>query len=125
MLLHHAAVFVFWISGALLFYTFIGYGLLMSLLASSRRKATPISTGDAPPPLVDVVLVACNEEKNISSRLRNLLASSYPVDKLRIILVSDGSTDGTVAAARALNEARIEVIECPQRSGKAPGLNLA
>lgn len=125
MLFHDLAALLFWISCALLFYTFVGYGLLISVLARLRPAVVPPSSANPVFPSVCVVLVACNEEKRIAERLRNLLASEYPADQLRILLVSDGSTDGTVAEARALQDGRIEVIERAERSGKAAGLNLA
>lgn len=129
MQLRHAVEFVFWASGALLFYTFVGYGLLISILARLRQRSRDRAGADTQErafcPSVCVVLVACNEEKFIADRLRNLLASQYPADKLRILFVSDGSTDGTVAQARSLQEPRIEILEQLERSGKAAGLNLA
>ncbi|MEZ0257206.1 MAG: glycosyltransferase family 2 protein [Chthoniobacter sp.] len=121
--------FVFWGSCGLLFYTFAGYGLLISALARLRQRSGNRVKADeresASYPSVCVVLVACNEEAFITDRLRNLLASQYPPDKLRILLVSDGSTDGTAAQARCLQDARIEILEQRERSGKAAGLNLA
>jgi cellulose synthase/poly-beta-1,6-N-acetylglucosamine synthase-like glycosyltransferase len=122
---HHATCFVFWISGALLFYTFLGYGVLISLLARGRGARPPLVETDLSPPSICVVLVAWNEEKNIAGRLRNLLASDYPTGKLRILLVSDGSTDATISQARDLRDDRLEIIERPERTGKAAGLNLA
>jgi cellulose synthase/poly-beta-1,6-N-acetylglucosamine synthase-like glycosyltransferase len=125
MPVHDAALFIFWISGALLFHTFLGYGLLISACARWRPRAPFPPVQDAPPPAVDIVLVACNEEKVIEGRLRNLLAAQYPPEKLRIFLISDGSTDATVDRARELGDARIEIVERAQRAGKAAGLNLA
>ncbi len=40
-------------------------------------------------------------------------------------MISDGSTDATVERARGLRETRVEIVERPQRAGKAAGLNLA
>jgi cellulose synthase/poly-beta-1,6-N-acetylglucosamine synthase-like glycosyltransferase len=119
------AAFIFWGSCALLFYTFVGYGLLISALGRWRRKTLSSSATETPPPSVCVVLVASNEEKQIGERLRNLLTAQYPADQLRVLLVSDGSTDGTATNARALQDPQIEIVERPQRAGKASGLNLA
>ncbi|MEI9896301.1 MAG: hypothetical protein WDN28_21165 [Chthoniobacter sp.] len=94
---HPVAAFTFWISCGLLFYTFAGYGWLISILARWRPKASSSREASAPPPSVSVVLVACNEETHIAGRLRNLLAAQYPPEKLGILLVSDGSTDTTAA----------------------------
>lgn len=125
MLLHHLAALLFWVSCGLLFYTFLGYGLLLSALARRRPAVVAPAVDAEARPSVCVVLIACNEEKRIAERLRNLLASQYPAEKLRLLLVSDGSTDGTVAAARALQDERLEILERPERAGKAAGLNLA
>ncbi len=111
----------FWISGAVLAYTFVGYGILMTLLARNRKVHTgaPTSTPD-----VCAIIVAHNEEARISARIENLLASDYPPAQLRILLVSDGSTDGTVARAQALDSNRVTILT-QRRTGKAAGLNLA
>lgn len=110
----------FWISVTALFFTYVGYPFLVATLAAGRRRR------EAPQrdlPLVSVVLVARNEEGRIRARLENLLASDYPADRLEIIMVSDGSTDGTLAAVAALNDPRITLIAQPERRGKAAGLN--
>ena len=117
-----AAHLAFWISAAALAYTFAGYGALMALLARSRAVK---SGAPAPLPDVCVVIVAHNEETRIVARLENLLASEYPPEKLRILLVSDGSTDATAARAATINPARVTVLTQPTRAGKAAGLNAA
>ncbi|MEP6667603.1 MAG: glycosyltransferase family 2 protein [Chthoniobacter sp.] len=125
MLFHYGTVLTFWISCGLLVYTFCGYGWLISALARWRPQALSSPDAAGSPPSVGVVLVACNEETPIVERLRNLLTSRYPPEKLQVLLVSDGSTDATVAQARTIGDARLEIIECPDRAGKAAGLNLA
>ena len=117
-----AALLAFWLSAIALAYTFAGYGALIALLARGRgvKSAPP-----APPPDVCAVLVAHNEETRIAARLENLLASDYPPEKLRILLVSDGSTDATLARAAALDPSRVTVLAQPVRAGKAAGLNTA
>ena len=116
------ALLVFWISGAALAYTFAGYGALMALLARGRGVKSPAS---APPPDVCAVIVAHNEEPRIAARIENLLAADYPAEKLRVLLVSDGSTDATLARAAASDPARVTVLAQPVRAGKAAGLNAA
>ncbi|MFN7139921.1 MAG: glycosyltransferase family 2 protein [Limisphaerales bacterium] len=84
----------------------------------------PVKRNPQQLPEVSVVLAAHNEEGRIQSRLGNLLSSDYPDDRLEIIVVSDGSTDGTVALAEAFNEPRVRVLPQSNRSGKAHCLNL-
>jgi chlorobactene glucosyltransferase len=69
------------------------------------------NTPPSNPPLVTVVIPARNESRNIGRCVRSVLSSSYP--RLELIVVDDGSTDGTgdIARARALNDTRVRVME--------------
>jgi len=125
MIFPSLAAFVFWISIAILFYTFAGYSLLMRWLARTRARPLPEPCPDAPLPLVCVILCAHNEEARIAARLQNLLASDYPAEKLRVLLVSDGSTDATVSRAQAVADARVEILARPGHTGKAAALSAA
>ena len=115
---------LFWFSLAALAYTFIGYPVLIGLLANfagrTIHKSPPSST-----PSVSVVLVAFNEEERILPRIENLLAASYPADKLEFLVVTDGSTDGTVAKLRAFPDPRVRVLARESRFGKSACLNAA
>jgi cellulose synthase/poly-beta-1,6-N-acetylglucosamine synthase-like glycosyltransferase len=118
------AIALFWFSLMVVFYTFLGYPLLIACLGRLRRSH------HVPPALVDlpavtVILAAHNEETRITARLQNLLASDYPTAKLNIIVVSDGSTDTTADKVKSLNNPRVQLITEPQRRGKAHALNLA
>ena len=69
-------------------------------------------------PEVAIVMPAFNEQEAIGASLRSLLALDYPHDKLEIVAVDDGSTDGTLAAIRALDSDRVTVIALPTNQGK-------
>ncbi|MCI0597724.1 glycosyltransferase family 2 protein [Candidatus Parcubacteria bacterium] len=66
--------------------------LLVTLLSASKKKA-PVP--ESLLPRVAVIVPCWNEESTISATTDSLLALSYPKDKLRIVLVNDGSTDRT------------------------------
>lgn len=120
------AKIAFWAAAAGLVYTFAGYPILMRLLTRGRsREIAPPGSGEPALPRVAAVIVACNEERRIADRIRNLQSSEYPAELLEICVVSDGSTDATVAIARAVGGERLRLIERPNRSGKAAGLNAA
>jgi len=110
----------FWGSALLIVFTYVGYPVLMAVLA---RGKNPQPTPPANPLSITAVIVAHNEAKRITARIQNLLASDYPADRLRVLVVSDGSTDDTVRVVRALNEPRADVLALPERGGKAGGLN--
>lgn len=111
---------VFWLSAAIILYTYIGYPLWLAFLKLIRPR--PV-VKDPFEPDVSVVVAACNEEHTIVRRIKNILEQEYPADKLEIIVASDGSTDRTVAAARALHEQRVKVLDLSLRYGKAVALN--
>lgn len=115
------AELVFWLALLLLFYTYAGYPLVLALLR--RRTQQAVTEEHTLLPFVTVVIAAYNEEAVITAKLRNTLALQYPHERLRIMVVADGSTDTTVQQAQQF--ARVEVLHKPQRKGKAAALNRA
>ncbi|NEK59047.1 glycosyltransferase [Geodermatophilus sabuli] len=81
--------------------TMLGYGLFNAVLAvaRARRRVRPINTATPP---VTVLIAAYNEERVIARTLEYLLASHYPIGE--IVVIDDGSTDGTAAAVTAVAE---------------------
>lgn len=118
------ALYVFWSSTTLLGYTAVGYGCAMRLLARLRPPiATPVPPKD--PPFVTMIVVARNEAGCIEARIKDLLSTRHPVDRLHLVTVSDGSSDRTAELARKAGGAHITVIEVPEGRGKAHGINAA
>ncbi len=115
------SVLLFWCSFGFLFYTYVGYPLLMELWARVRpERLCPV---ERELPSVTVVIAAYNEQERIVARLQNLLAQRYPERLLDVIVVSDGSTDRTAEVVRELNHPRITLVELEQNRGKAVALN--
>lgn len=114
---------LFWSSAALIAYTYAGYVVWLWLRA--RLRPWPVRRGPQQPP-VSIVMVVRNEELVLEDKLRNLLALDYPADRCQIVVVSDGSTDGTEAILRAhRSEPRLHVVLNQLSKGKACGLNDA
>ncbi len=112
------AEFIFWLCLLLPVYAWLGYPLLLSLIAPLFRARR-----HAPPPMnVSIIIAAHNEARHIEEKLRTLLAQDYQARSLQIILASDGSTDDTVACAHKVIDPRISVLDLP-RQGKAATLN--
>ena len=115
---------LFWSSAGVIAYTYAGYPLLVMGLARLRPRAT--RARDDSEPTVTVVLAAHNEKGRIAAKLDNLLALDYPAEKLDIIVVSDGSTDGTddvVAEYAEKHPGRVHVERVAEPSGKPTALN--
>jgi len=89
----------------------------------ARDRGTNPHEGDACPPLT-VVVAAFNEESRIGARVRDILAQDYPAGHLQVLVVSDGSTDGTAAAAD-IGDPRVRVLALDANAGKAVAINAA
>ncbi len=114
---------VFWFAAALVAYTYVGYAAWLWLRA--RFWPWPVMRGHEEPH-VSIVLVVRNEEQWLESKLRNLLTLDYPQERCEIVVVSDGSTDGTEKILREFShEPRITVLLNQMPQGKASGLNDA
>ena len=110
-----------------LIYTFVGYPLLVHGLA--RRWGRPLRPQAGWQPRVAMVIVMHNEAARVEGKLRSCAAQTYPRARLRIVVVSDGSTDDTVRRVQAFGlhqpELRIEVLAFETRRGKAACINEA
>ncbi|HET9457001.1 MAG TPA: glycosyltransferase, partial [Candidatus Limnocylindrales bacterium] len=113
---------LFWASGALVAFTYVGAPLL--IVARGALRPRPVKAAPIEPP-VTVVIAARNEAGSIGDRLANLAAIDYPADCLEVIVASDGSDDETVAIARAAATGRRVTVLDLERVGKADALNAA
>jgi peptidoglycan/xylan/chitin deacetylase (PgdA/CDA1 family)/GT2 family glycosyltransferase len=96
--------------------------LLMVVTAyrhAKRRRAAEWSWGGEVTDPVTVIVPAYNEKANIEVAIRSILANDHP---LEVIVVDDGSTDGTADLVEALGLDRVRVIRQPN-GGKATALN--
>ena len=73
-------------------YIYLGYPLCIMLI--SRLKSQTVRKAEYRPS-VTILIAAYNEAESIEATIRNKLALEYPAEKLEIIVISDGSTDGT------------------------------
>ena len=106
---------------AVLFYSYLGYPLLLGAFAALRRRREPAPVAAADLPAVTVVIPCYNEAEHVAAKIANLRAADYPPGKIEIVVVSDGSGDRTVDVARATTGVR--VVSWLERRGKAAALN--
>lgn len=122
MLLVSICEFFFWISFGLLLYVYLGYPLLLTLLAWFSQAPFPES--DVPAPAVTLLISAFNESQVIAAKLENALALEYPRDRLEIMVISDGSDDGTDEIVQGFSDRGVRLLRQEPRMGKTAGLNL-
>lgn len=116
--------YVFWITLAAVAYSYFGYPLMLMVMESlSPRAVCPGS--DRLTPSVTIIVPAYNEATVIGRKLENLLSLDYPQDSLQIIVVSDGSTDGTdTLVEQTAGRSNLMLIRVNERRGKAYALNV-
>lgn len=111
---------VFWVASLSIGMTYIGFPILTILRARLLRR--PYLSADITPE-VSVIIAARNEAASIGPRIENLLALDYPVDRLEVVIVSDGSEDGTDAIVASYADRGIRLV-APGRVGKGTALGL-
>jgi len=114
-----AAVVLLALASGLVFYLLIGYPLL---LARSRRSAPPVRKDPAFQSTVSILIAVHNGEEFIQKKLESILALDYPADLREILVISDGSTDGTRSIVETFADRGVRLLNVP-RGGKASALN--
>lgn len=116
---------LFWAGVFLVFYTYLGYGILLWLLVKIREAVHPVRRYAFPadPPEVTLLIAAYNEQEVVAEKMANCRALDYPAGKLRVTWITDGSTDRTVELLAAYPE--VTVLHDPRRGGKTAALNRA
>ena len=117
-----ALTVVFWISLAVVFYTYFGYPALTIALGGIRRRE--VAHGPEQP-TVSIIIAAHNEARSIRATLENKLRLTYAPGRVQIIVVSDASVDGTDAIAQEFAGEGVIVLRQEPRRGKTAALNLA
>ncbi|SHF41756.1 Glycosyltransferase, catalytic subunit of cellulose synthase and poly-beta-1,6-N-acetylglucosamine synthase [Bacteroides luti] len=115
----------FWLSLIIVFYTYLGYGIVLYLLVKtkelfSKQKAKALPAKENLPE-VTLFITAFNEEAVVKDKMDNCRALDYPNDKLKIVWVTDGSNDNTNELLKAYAE--VTVLFQPKRQGKTAALN--
>jgi len=88
-------IVILYISLFLLFYGYIGYGVILTLINSIKYGKTTLSSSTADTPDIAFLVAAYNEEVCIVDKINNTLALNYPNEKLQLYIITDGSTDKT------------------------------
>jgi cellulose synthase/poly-beta-1,6-N-acetylglucosamine synthase-like glycosyltransferase len=109
----------FWLSLIGILYTYAGYPAVMWMLARFWPRRW---TAGAITPSVSVVLAVHNGASLLPRKIDNLLGLDYP-NTNEIIIVSDGSTDGTAELLAGQNHPRLTTVILDEHSGKAVAIN--
>jgi cellulose synthase/poly-beta-1,6-N-acetylglucosamine synthase-like glycosyltransferase len=113
---------LFWLCVGAIIYTYLGYPLLLALLARTRPKPQPYQPIT---PSLTLLIAAHNEQAIIAEKLENSLALDYPLERLQILVAADGSNDQTPDIVRLYAERGAELSYSPPRRGKMAAINRA
>jgi poly-beta-1,6-N-acetyl-D-glucosamine synthase len=113
----------FWLALFIVFYTYAGYGLLITLIVrikrlsgSEKRLFTPGFEPD-----ITLVIPCYNEADIIEEKINNCLALEYPKHKIQLVFITDGSTDATPDIVKRYEQ--VTLLHEPARRGKAAAEN--
>ena len=113
---------LFWICLFIVFYTYIGYGMLLYVMVLIKRlfcktSQAPILPDDDQLPDVTLMICAYNEEDIIREKMENIRQIDYPANKFCVMWVTDGSNDGSNDLLKQYPE--VTLVYSPERKGKA------
>src|SRR5882724_1819734 len=89
---------LFWFSLFIIAYSYIGYGVLLYFLVQLKKvfgRKKNVNSDKSFEPEVTIIVSAFNEEDFIERKIQNTFQLNYPISKLKIIFITDGSTDNT------------------------------
>jgi len=115
---------LFWTCLALLFYCYIGYGLLLFIRNRVKNMlVSPEPKRAVELPTVTLVVAAYNEETVLPEKIKNCIEIDYPAHLFNVIFVTDGSTDYSKELLG--HHDFITLLHQPERRGKLAALKRA
>ena len=115
---------IFWIALFIIFYSYLGYGILLFIIIKFRRLlglAKPFEGNEDYEPEVTLFVAAYNEKDYVDEKVKNSFSLNYPQEKVKQVWVTDGSDDGTPEMLRKYDG--VEVHHIDERGGKIGALN--
>lgn len=116
---------LFWVCIFFIFYTYIGYGILLFFLIRIKRAFGKKKEDKQPgyEPEVTLFVAAYNEKDYVDKKVQNSFELEYPREKVKQVWITDGSDDGTPALLEKYKDRGVEVYHKPERGGKIGAIN--
>lgn len=115
---------IFWALFFIVFYAYLGYGILLFVLVRTKRMfagKNPAGFVNDYEPDVTLFIAAYNERDFVDAKIKNSRELEYPAEKLHIVWVTDGSDDGT--PEELIKYEGVTVHHLPARNGKIGAMN--
>lgn len=116
---------IFWIFLFIIFYAYIGYGILLFFLVKIKRlfKGKKKIFDPNYEPEVTLFVAAYNEKDYVDEKVQNSFSLEYPQEKVKQVWVTDGSDDSTPDLLRKYEDKGVEVYHEDARGGKIGAMN--
>ena len=117
-------VLAFWLALIIIFYTYLGYGILLIVIIKIKRL---LRSSERPKfnfeelPTATLIIACYNEADLLDEKVKNTLSLRYPKDRLEIFFVTDGSDDNSAELLEKYNG--IQVFHKNKRAGKIAAVN--
>jgi cellulose synthase/poly-beta-1,6-N-acetylglucosamine synthase-like glycosyltransferase len=119
---------LFWSFAAIVFYTYIGYGIVLFILVKVKalfiKQSLITKQVESALPEISLLIPAYNEESVVEEKMQNSLALNYPPDKLKILWITDGTNDSTNDILKN-GYPQVTVLYESKRAGKTAAINRA
>lgn len=123
----HIIEILFWLCIFAIIHTYILFPIILKLLAKGKNnnKIVYSNKDNSELPKVSIVIAAYNEEAVIEQKIRSILDSSYPSNKIEVLIGSDNSNDNTnsIIEKYAKHNPSIILYDFKERQGKAKIIN--
>lgn len=114
----------FWIALFIIFYSYLGYGILLFVIIKTRRflgLGKPFQGNEDYEPEVTLFVAAYNEKDYLEEKVNNSRSLNYPKEKVTQLWVTDGSDDGTPELLKKFHD--VKVLHESARNGKIAAMN--
>lgn len=97
-------IIIFWTSIFLLLYSYFFYPVLIRFLACNKQPNHIVYSDNKDMPGISVIMSVYNEEKVLENKINSIYATSFPAEKMEVIVGSDGSSDRTKEILQEIKE---------------------
>ena len=116
---------ILWILIGIVFYAYLGYGIILFILVNLKRKFHKAKKDINPDyePDVTLFVAAYNEKDYVDAKVKNSFEMQYPKEKIHQVWVTDGSDDGTPDILAKYKDQGVDVYHENARGGKIGAMN--
>ncbi len=115
----------FWLSAGIIFYSYAIFPLIISLLTKKKKITEKKYNNSDNLPFVSILISAFNEEDVIEKKIYSIFNTTYPLDKIEVLVGSDASTDNTDTIMKILLKQypKLKFFPFKDRRGKGNVIN--